>query len=226
MSSDIAKFATIRPKFPAKLTKTQFSRYSLKMNDNKQLQLSRFLSLVLRHRPEAIGIRLDRNGWAEVDVLIEAMNQHGRFIDHDTLKQIVAMDNKQRYTFSHDKKRIRASQGHSIDIDLNLTPTVPPEILFHGTDSGSIAQIKQQGLRPQKRNHVHLSTDLETAIRIGSRHGKPVVLMVDAKKMYEHGQLFYLSENNIWLTDSIMPEYLQVFSAVVQPVSSERLFEN
>ena len=178
------------------------------MNDKKLIRLSRFLSLVLRHKPEEVGITLDPNGWAEVDVLIKAINRSGRHFTQEILEEIVATDDKQRYAFSPDKKRIRASQGHSVDVNLELKPAEPPEFLFHGTAVGFIAQIKQEGLKPGKRQFVHLSADVATAVTVGSRHGRPVVLTVLAQKMHEAGQAFYLSENKVWLTAHVKPEFL------------------
>jgi putative RNA 2'-phosphotransferase len=181
------------------------------MTDKKLIQLSRFLSFVLRHKPEAIGLELDQNGWVNVDMLIEAVIQSGRHLTREILAEIVVTDDKQRYAFSPDKKLIRASQGHSINVDLVLTPIEPPELLYHGTAIRFAAQIMQEGLKPQNRQYVHLSTDDKTASSVGSRHGKPtIVLTVLAQKMHEDGQLFYLSENKIWLVEYIKPEYLML----------------
>ena len=180
------------------------------MSEKKLTQLSRFLCLVLRHKPETIGVTLDRNGWVDVDVLLKAVNRSGRYMTREILDRIVATDDKQRYALSHDKKLIRASQGHSIDIDLELVPIEPPEFLYHGTAIGFVAKIKQEGLKSQKRQYVHLSSDVKTAIAVGSRHGHPAVLTVLAQRMYEAGQQFYLSENHVWLTTEIKPEFLVV----------------
>jgi putative RNA 2'-phosphotransferase len=178
------------------------------MNDDKLTQLSRFLSFVLRHKPEAIGIELDRNGWMDVDMLIKAVNQNGQYLTREILAEIVATDNKQRYIFSQDQKQIRASQGYSINVDLEFTPIDPPEFLYHGTAMRFVKQIMQEGLKPQKRQYVHLSADVKTATTVGKRHGEPVVLTVFAQKMHENGQLFYLSENKVWLTKYVQPEFL------------------
>ena len=178
------------------------------MNDKNLIKLSRFLSFVLRHKPDTIKITLDRNGWADVDTLIDAVNRSGRyFVDRKILELIVATDDKQRYAFNSDRKLIRASQGHSIDVDLDLTPVEPPEFLYHGTAYKSVAKIQQEGLKPQKRQYVHLSADDKTAINVGFRHGQPVVFTVFARKMYEIGQQFYLSENNVWLTAHVEPNF-------------------
>jgi len=180
--------------------------------DNKKLtKLSCFLSFVLRHKPEAVGVMLDRNGWVDVDLLIAAVNRNGKhFINHDILNEIVATDDKQRYAFSNDKKSIRASQGHSIDVDLGLKPVTPPEFLYHGTARNFVAQIQREGLKPRKRQYVHLSVDIETAVNVGSRHGQPVVLTVLAQQMYENAQAFYLSENNVWLTTHVEPKFIVI----------------
>ena len=181
------------------------------MNDKQQIQLSRFLSLVLRHKPETIGLILDPNGWGEVDLLIKGVNRSGRYITCEILEEIVASDDKQRYIFSTDKKKIRASQGHSIAVDLGLQPVAPPNFLYHGTALNFVARIQKEGLNPRSRQYVHLSTDLETAITVGLRHGQPVVFTILARQMYETGQSFYLSENNVWLTSHVEPKYLQVY---------------
>ena len=181
------------------------------MNNKKLIKLSRFLSFVLRHKPEVIDVVLDKNGWTDVDLLIKAVNRSERyFINREILEEIVATDDKQRYAFSCDKKLIRASQGHSIEIDLELQPATPPEFLYHGTALKSIIQIQREGLKPQKRQYVHLSIDVKTAINVASRHGQPVVLTVFAQQMYEAGQPFYLSENNIWLTTHVEPKFLRI----------------
>jgi len=179
------------------------------MNDKQMTQLSRFLSFILRHKPETIGVTLNQNGWADVDLLVEGINRSGRHITREILDEIVATDEKQRYVFSHDKKFIRASQGHSIDVDLELKPVEPPEFLYHGTSMRFLAHIQQEGLKPQNRQYVHLSVDIETAMAVGSRHGQPVMLTVFAQQMHEAGQLFYLSENNVWLTSHVEPRYLK-----------------
>ncbi len=170
---------------------------------------SKFLSLILRHQPDAIGLTLDENGWADVSELLLKINQSGRSLDLETLKTIVAENDKKRFAFSDDGTKIRASQGHSIEVDLGLIPTEPPEILFHGTAKHSIGSIFATGLKPGSRQHVHLSHTLETAIKVGSRHGTPAVLQVQAKKMHEAGHLFYVSANGVWLTDLVPIEFIE-----------------
>jgi putative RNA 2'-phosphotransferase len=183
------------------------------MDDRKLIQLSRFLCLVLRHKPEAVGVTLDRNGWVKVETLIKAVNRSGRPVTREILDEIVASDDKQRYAFSPDRTLIRASQGHSVDIDLGLKPVEPPEFLYHGTAYRFVTQIKQEGLKPRKRQYVHLSVDVKTAINVGSRHGEPVVLTILARQMHESGHLFHLSENNVWLTEHVQPEFLRIGQA-------------
>lgn len=164
---------------------------------------SKFLSLVLRHRPDKIDITLDEHGWIDVDILIAAANKHGMPLDRDTLDEIVRTNDKQRFALSEDGSQIRANQGHSIDIDLGLQPQQPPEFLYHGTAENSIPSIRKDGLLPRSRQHVHLSPDLETATKVGARHGRPVVLEVEAGKMWRDGHVFYCSENGVWLTGTV-----------------------
>ncbi len=169
---------------------------------------SKFLSLVLRHKPEEIGLQLDENGWASVDELIEKVNAKGNKIDINLLNEIVETNDKKRFAFNDDKTKIRASQGHSIEIDLDLHPSLPPDILYHGTATRFVESILKEGLTKQQRQHVHLSDKLATATAVGARHGKPTILIVGAKQMQEDGFLFYKSENNVWLTDNVEVKYI------------------
>jgi len=168
---------------------------------------SKFLSYVLRHQPEAIGLLLDENGWALVKELIEKMNAAGRPVTEDQLKFIVENNDKKRFSFSDDFTRIGASQGHSIDIDLQLKELIPPAVLFHGTAIQNIESIREKGILKGDRHHVHLSADRETAGKVGMRHGKPVIIEIDSKRMSEDGIRFFLSDNNVWLTDHVLPGY-------------------
>ena len=170
-------------------------------------ETSKFLSLILRHKPEVIGISLDEHGWANVDELIEGMAKEYP-IDKDILEQIVAGDSKQRYSFNEDKTLIRANQGHSIMVDVELDELEPPEILWHGTGEKFEKSIDEQGLIPKSRLYVHLSSDIETATKVGQRHGKPVLYKVLSKKMFDDGYKFYLSKNGVWLTKQVPREYL------------------
>ena len=166
--------------------------------------MSKFISLILRHHPEAAYIELDEHGWAEVDKLIE-----GKRINRELLEEIVRTDNKQRYSFNEDKTYIRANQGHSVPVDVGLKEQEPPVFLYHGTAAGFLASIEREGLKPMGRLYVHLSKDVETAVNVGKRHGKPVVLKIHSGDMYRDGQAFYLSENGVWLTKKVVPEYFE-----------------
>lgn len=179
------------------------------MKSNANLtSLSRFISLVLRHKPEAIGITLDEHGWADVNELIAGVNRT-QPLDMETLEEIVRTDEKQRYSFSGDKTLIRANQGHSIPVDVELPQSEPPELLYHGTAERFTAAIEAEGLRPMSRLYVHLSKDAETARKVGSRHGKPVIYEVLAGEMSRHGFEFWLSVNGVWLTRAVPPEFLR-----------------
>lgn len=171
--------------------------------------MSKFISLILRHRPEAAYIELDEHGWAEVDKLIEGIRRTGKRINRELLEEIVRTDNKQRYSFNEDKTYIRANQGHSVPVDVGLKEQEPPVFLYHGTAAGFLASIEREGLKPMGRLYVHLSKDVETAVNVGKRHGKPVVLKIHSGDMYRDGQAFYLSENGVWLTKKVVPEYFE-----------------
>lgn len=165
-----------------------------------------FLSLVLRHKPEAAGITLDEHGWAEVSELLDGINATGRKIDMEMLEEIVRTDEKGRYSL---KTLIRANQGHSAPVDVELKETVPPEVLYHGTATKSLEAIRKEGIKPMNRLYVHLSKDLETATKVGARHGECVILKLNTKKMVEDGVKFYLSENGVWLTKYVDVKYIE-----------------
>lgn len=165
------------------------------------------MSLILRHNPQAIGIKLDHAGWASVDGLLKGMKRKGHTLSFKQLEEIVNSNDKQRYSFNADKSKIRANQGHSIDVDLQLEDQQPPDWLYHGTASRFMDSIQQQGLQKRQRHHVHLSKDKETAHDVGSRHGKPVILTIAAAVMYRDGYQFYCSDNGVWLVDSVPPKY-------------------
>jgi putative RNA 2'-phosphotransferase len=172
-------------------------------------ETSKFISLILRHRPEAAGIVLDEHGWADVDELIRGINGAGRHrLDRELLEEIVREDEKQRYSFNEDHTLIRANQGHSIPVDVELKQMAPPDILFHGTGKKSMRSIEKEGLLPMSRLYVHLSKDVKTAKTVGSRHGTPIVYKVRAGAMARDGYKFYLSANGVWLTKSVPVEYL------------------
>ena len=170
---------------------------------------SKFISLILRHKPEVIGITLDEHGWADVQALIDGVNATGRHhLTPETLEEIVRTDEKQRYAFNEDHTHIRANQGHSISVDVELEQRTPPEVLFHGTGEKYTDAIDRQGLIPKGRLYVHLSSDVETARKVGSRHGKPVIYRVDCQRMVADGHMFYLSANHVWLTKHVPARYL------------------
>jgi len=169
------------------------------MNEKEIKKVSKFLSLILRHKPETIGLVLDAQGWAEIDALI-AKSKNVK-LTRELLSEVVQKDNKQRYSIEAD--RIRANQGHSVKIDLELQALVPPKILYHGTATRFLESIMKHGLRKQQRHHVHLSVDQQTAIKVGTRHGNVVLLEIDALKMHEEGHEFYLSANGVWLCERV-----------------------
>lgn len=176
----------------------------MKMGKN----VSRFLSLVLRHRPEIIGLTLDKGGWANIDVLIDKLAQHGNVVTREDIVSIVRDNDKKRFSLSEDGNLIKAAQGHSLDVQLELEKKAPPDLLFHGTVAEALPSIERDGLSKMQRHHVHLSKDEETAVKVGSRRGKPIVLTVDAKRMSEDGFEFFISDNGVWLTERVPSEYI------------------
>lgn len=180
------------------------------LSENETKRISKFLSLVLRHKPETIGITLDENGWTPVTDLIEKLGTAGTSIDFSILKHVVDTNTKKRFAFNDTFDKIRASQGHSITIELGYEPQVPPEILYHGTAAQHIQSILSTGLNKGNRHQVHLSADINTAINVGKRHGRPIVFEISAEKMHNDGYAFFVSENNVWLTDNVPPEYLSI----------------
>ena len=180
----------------------------------KKVKTSRFISLILRHRPEAVGISLDAHGWADVQALISGINRSGgHTVDMEILEEIVRTDEKQRYSFNEDHTKIRANQGHSIPVDVELEEKSPPDMLWHGTGEKYVSSIDKKGLIPKGRLYVHLSSDIETARKVGSRHGKPVIYEIDCRKMKEDGYRFFLSANHIWLTKEVPAKYLKKTSS-------------
>ena len=181
------------------------------MTDRERVTTSKFISMILRHKPEKVGIVLDKNGWADVNALLEGVNKYGRVaFTFDDLKELVATNEKQRFAFNDDFTKIRANQGHSVAVDVELAEAQPPEILYHGTAAGSLQGIMANGIKPGQRLYVHLSGDEETALRVGQRHGKPVVLNIHATEMHKLGYKFYLSTNGVWLTEFVPVEYIQI----------------
>lgn len=179
------------------------------MTEQHKRKIGVFLSLVLRHKPEEIGLTLNENGWVSVEVLLHQMNGYGKKISMEELEEIVATNDKKRYQFSEDKASIRASQGHSVAVDLELPSAIPPQFLYHGTAERNVISILQNGIEKRKRHHVHLSKDEATAVNVGSRHGKPVVLTILSGEMAADGFKFYISENGVWLTDEVPAKYIE-----------------
>jgi putative RNA 2'-phosphotransferase len=174
------------------------------------ISTSKFLSLVLRHRPEIVGMQLDPEGWLAIDELIKNGNRRGKQLSLELLHEVVATCEKKRFALSEDGLRIRANQGHSVpDIELNLQPVTPPSVLYHGTVATFLGSIRKQGLLKRSRHHVHLSSDIETAEKVGARRGKPVILIVHAAAMHAFGYTFYISANGVWLTGSVPASFIE-----------------
>jgi putative RNA 2'-phosphotransferase len=178
------------------------------MNNSRLVKISKYLSKHLRHQPERIGIKLAPGGWVSIDELLAACKNHSFPINRAELNEVVASNDKKRFSFDSTGSLIRANQGHSVEIDLQLEPTIPPDMLYHGTGHGAVEAILREGLCKMSRHHVHLSKDIATAKTVGARHGRPLVFAVDAAAMHEAGYTFYCSENGVWLVDSVPPEYL------------------
>ena len=172
--------------------------------------ISKLLSKILRHQPDLIGIQLDENGWVEVSTLLQNLEKYQTQISFEQLKEVVDTNSKKRFSFNDDFSKIRANQGHSIEVDLALQTQTPPDILYHGTVEKNLDSIFEKGLSKMNRHHVHLSADTETAQKVGMRHGKPIILTIESKKMYDQGYVFYLSENQVWLTDSVPSEFIRL----------------
>ena len=174
------------------------------MNKKREVEISRMLSHALRHQPELYGIQLNLQGWADIEMILDKM-----MIDQNELEFVVNNKSKRRFSISDDKKSIRANQGHSINIQMDLIPNIPPTILYHGTSMRTKRSILNDGISRMKRNHVHLSSDVATAIEVGRRHGKPIVFKILAKMMYEDKFEFFISDNRAWLTKNVPPKYLE-----------------
>lgn len=171
------------------------------------IQTSKYISLILRHKPETIGIVLDKNGWANVDELIKGVSKTHP-LTMESLEEIVKNDSKQRFCFNEDKTLIRANQGHSISVDVELEEAIPPKFLYHGTGEKYVESICKLGLIPKSRLYVHLSKDYDTALKVGSRHGKPTVFLIDCEKMVADGYVFYKSVNGVWLIKNVPTNYI------------------
>ncbi|QHS61090.1 RNA 2'-phosphotransferase [Chitinophaga agri] len=179
------------------------------MKEQQTKNISKFLSLVLRHQPETIGITLDPNGWTDVQELLAKMNTRHYRITREQLQEVVDTNDKKRFAFNDDGTQIRASQGHSVEVSLGLPPATPPEYLYHGTVAKFLLSIRKDGLQKMSRQHLHLSRDRETAVNVGSRRGAPVILTIHTGQMHRDGFVFYLSDNGVWLTDSVPASYIQ-----------------
>lgn len=179
------------------------------MENTLLVRLSKFLSKHLRHQPEKIGLIPEPGGWVNVDDLLRACAAAGNPISRQMLEEVVEHNDKKRFAFDESGERIRAQQGHSINVDLQLEPSEPPDVLYHGTARQNVDAILQSGLLKMRRHHVHLSANVETAIRVGSRHGKPVIFTVNTAAMSTEGWTFYRSGNGVWLVDSVPPQFLQ-----------------
>jgi putative RNA 2'-phosphotransferase len=179
------------------------------MTDKETIRTSKFLSLVLRHEPERVGLKLGEAGWVGVDELLLAVNRNGVALTLEDLKHIVATSDKKRFAFSDDGRRIRASQGHSVEVDLQYLPQVPPEILYHGTATRFLDGIRKDGLQRMARHDVHLSAETKVTVQVGSRHGKPVLLTIRAGEMHRAGFEFRCSANGVWLVDHVPPQFIE-----------------
>ncbi|MFD8412691.1 MULTISPECIES: RNA 2'-phosphotransferase [unclassified Streptomyces] len=178
------------------------------MDDRRTVKVSKYVSKHLRHQPERIGLTLDLHGWVEIDALLRAAAAHGFPITRAELDHVVAANDKQR--FAVEGTRIRANQGHTVPVDLDLPAAEPPAYLYHGTVAAALGAIRAEGLRPMARHHVHLSPDRETATRVGARRGRPIVLSVDAGAMHAAGHVFRVSANGVWLVDAVPPQFLRL----------------
>ncbi|AQR96229.1 MULTISPECIES: RNA 2'-phosphotransferase [Clostridium] len=174
----------------------------------EDMSISKFISLILRHKPEEIGLKLDEYGYIKTSDLIKGLNLKGYKVTISDIERIVAEDNKQRYSFNEDKSKIKANQGHSIAVNLELQPIEPPKVLYHGTATRFSESICKEGIKKQNRQYVHLSSGVETATKVGKRHGELVIFRIDSDQMYKDGYKFYLSENKVWLTDYVPIKYL------------------
>jgi putative RNA 2'-phosphotransferase len=179
------------------------------VNERERKRISKFLSLVLRHQPELIGLELDDSGWASVDALLAGCARQGRAIGREQLGEVVATNSKQRFAFSDDGRRIRASQGHSVEVELGYQASEPPTELFHGTVADALEAIRETGLEKMSRHHVHLSPDRQTATQVGGRRGRPIVLVVRARDMAAAGHGFYRSANGVWLTGYVPAGFIE-----------------
>ena len=179
------------------------------MTDQDTIRTSKFLSLILRHEPERVGLKLGEGGWVSVTELLDAANRHGVALTLEKLQHIVATSDKKRFAFSEDGQRIRASQGHSVDVDLQYVPQMPPELLYHGTATRFLDGIRKEGLQRMSRHDVHLSAETKVTLQVGSRHGKPALLIIRAGDMHRAGHVFRRSANGVWLVPHVPPQFIE-----------------
>jgi len=182
------------------------------MNEQHLTHISKVLSYYLRHYPDKVGLTLEPGGWVAVDDLLAGLQRTGQAVSRSELEEVVAHNTKQRFAFDADGTHMRANQGHSVAVDLELEPLMPPDILYHGTSQRAVTAIIREGLRKMSRHHVHLSRDTATARTVGSRHGSPVVFAVDAAAMYGAGHQFFCTANGVWLVDAVPAAFLRQLS--------------
>lgn len=180
------------------------------MNENQKTKISKFLSLVLRHKPDVIGLRLDENGWANVEELLANSAKNGNSFTRKDLEEVVETNDKKRFSFDKSGTKIRANQGHSLKVELEFEEKIPPKYLYHGTAEKNLGLIFNNGLQKMNRHHVHLSADIATAQNVGIRHGKPIIFQIDTKKMLAENFKFFISANGVWLVDEVPPKFLEV----------------
>ena len=180
------------------------------MNEKQKTKLSKFLSLVLRHKPETVGLTLEENGWVKVETLLKACAENKNSFSREELEEVVATNDKKRFSFDETGTRIRANQGHSLKIEIEFEEKIPPKFLFHGTAEKNVKMIREKGLQKMQRHHVHLSADPETARNVGIRYGRPVIFQIETEKMLADGFKFFVSANGVWLTDEVPPEFLEI----------------
>jgi len=183
------------------------------MEPHQLKPISKSLSYVLRHRPDSVGLELETGGWTTVEALLDAFKKAGKNLSVEILKEVVTQNDKQRFEFSDDGLRIRARQGHSVEVELGYEPAIPPSVLYHGTATRNLDSILAQGLLKGRRHHVHLSTNKETMIQVAMRHGKPVLLVVQSAQMHAAGHEFFVTGNNVWLTDHVPSQFISVGEA-------------
>lgn len=179
------------------------------MTEKETIRASKFLSLILRHEPERVGLSLGEAGWVTAEELLQAVNRHGVALTPEGLNHIVATSDKKRFALSEDGLRIRASQGHSVEVDLQYPPQRPPELLYHGTATRFLDGIRRDGLLKMERHDVHLSAETQVTLQVGGRHGRPALLIIRAGDMHQAGFVFRCSANRVWLVDHVPPQFIE-----------------